>query len=650
MCGICGVIWKQRGAIDESAIRRMNNAMTHRGPDDEGYYVDGTTHLAMRRLSIIDRSGGHQPISTPDGRYTIVFNGEIYNYKSIRDELEVLGHVFRTQSDTEVVLLAYAQWRGESVHKLQGMFAYAIWDRENQDLFLARDRLGIKPLFYCHTPQLFAFGSELKVLKQVPGFPREIDHEAIHHMIALGSVPTPMSLFRNVRQIPPGHRAWYRGTDLHVEEYWDIPFDTDPTMSEQDALEGLDGLLRESVRMRLMSEVPLGAFLSGGVDSSLVVAMMAQELSEPVKTFTISWGDENADFNEDVYSTAVAQQYKTEHHVHTIGLDDLIGELPRLIWLYDQPTASAFQSYFVSAFTRRHVTVALSGLGGDEIAAGYPFFHEYHVRERKLAALSKIPTFARQGMSTALSPFSGPLGRVGRVVGESLGTPGQRYSEHRMYTGIEDRIREGYTTNMREHISEKQTENLISRIIDHADSDDIVNKITYHELRRYMVDDPLTDTDRCSMAHSLEVRVPLIDHRLVEFAGTIPAPMKVRNGENKYLLKRLAENYLPHHTIYRPKMGFSIPLVHWVSGGLSPLIDKILSPESVEARGLFKPEAVQRWRASLADSPTRGEAAFVWSIAVLELWCRLYLDMDTPDVENMSTHDLIHRKPVERII
>jgi asparagine synthase (glutamine-hydrolysing) len=645
MCGICGIIWKQAGLVDDAVIRRMNRTMIHRGPDDEGYYSAGPLQMAMRRLSIIDLAGGHQPISTVDGRYTIVFNGEIYNYESIRDELLDLGHQFQTNSDTETVLISYAQWGADCVDRLRGMFAFAIHDRETDEMFLVRDRLGIKPLLFINTPRWFAFASELKVLMQIPGFPRRFNHEALHHHLSLNALPTPMTLFSDVHAIPPGYRAWYRRGEWQQEQYWDVEFNVNPRMTEAEALAGVEDHLLESVKLRLISEVPLGAFLSGGVDSSLVVAMMAGMTSKAVRTFSIGWEQKYGEFNETQHARAVASRYGTDHHEHMVTIDDLLAELPKIIWYCDQPTPSAFQSYFVSKFTRSQgITVALSGLGGDEIGAGYPYYSNYVASERFWQRVGMIPGFVRNPLS-ALRETPGLAGRIGRMCYQAGLTPGGRFGAHRMVDGIEHRLLELYEPALATKAAEWDTQALIAELIDRPETDSIINRIIYHDLRRYMVDDPLTDTDRCSMAHSLEVRVPLIDHKLVEFAGTIPPEMKITGGETKYLLKKVGEKYLPHEVMYRRKMGFEFPMVHWIHDTLAPLLDATMSPEKVRARGLFKPEVVQALRQRAVSGNSRGEAAFLWSITVLELWCRLYLDVDDPTEPEMDIWELADREP-----
>lgn len=641
MCGICGILWKQRGLVDEETIRRVNRSMAHRGPDDEGYFTDGATQLAMRRLSIIDVKGGHQPITTGDGRYTIVFNGEIYNYQATREDLMRRGHRFTTNSDTETILRGYAEWGAECVHRLRGMFGFAIWDRDSRELFVARDRLGIKPFFFIDTPQWFAFASEVKALLCLPGCPRAFDYETLHHHLAFHAIPTPRTMFRDIRALPPGYHGRYRDGTWRTEQYWDVPFRVDLRMSEDEAVAGLEATLSEAVKLHLISEVPLGAFLSGGVDSSLVVAMMARHADAPVKTFSIGWGKEYADFNEVEHARAVAGMYATDHHEHTVTTGDLLAELPRIVWHYDQPTPSAFQTYFVSKFTKSQgITVALSGLGGDEIAAGYPYFPQYAQHEAMWERAAKIPAPLLRLLARACAGT-----RVGRAATTAQQTPGWRFRYHRMLDGIDGKLGKLYVPPLAERALAWDSSAIVMNQIDSAASDSIVNRVIYHDLRRFMVDDPLTDTDRCSMAHSLEVRVPLIDHVLVEYAGTIPPHFKVRKREAKYLLKRVAEKYLPRQAMYRRKMGFEFPMVHWVNGPLRGILDAVLSEESVRRRGLFRPEEVSAWRRHAHDQPSRGVASFLWNLTVFELWCRLYIDPDTPAPPDCDTTALVHTTP-----
>ena len=573
MCGIAG-LFDMRGRRDfpRDLAVRINDIQFHRGPDEGAVHLEPGVALCHRRLSIIDVATGQQPLFNEDGSVGVVFNGEIYNFQDLVPELQALGHVFRTRSDTEVIVHAWEAWGESCVTRFRGMFAFALFDRNRATLFLARDRMGVKPLFYAElTDGTLVFGSELKALTAHPGFRRDIDPFAIEEYFALGYVAEPRSIYRGAHKLLPGHTMTVRrGQALPLQRrYWDVRFSVDNPVGANDAMAELRHRLEEAVRLRLMSEVPLGAFLSGGVDSSAVVAVMAGLSGDPVRTCAI--GFEDASFNESQFAQLVATRYRTDHHLEVISGEDY-GLIDRLAWLYDEPYAdsSAIPTYRVCQLARRHVTVALSGDGGDESFGGYRRYR-LHLKEQQL----------RDAMPAALRrPLFGVMGAVypkldwmpqvfrAKTTLQALGLDAVGAYAHSMAVLREDERLRMYSPAFVKELGGYRAETVFRRHAAEAGTDDPLALIQYVDYKTWLTGDINTKVDRASMAHSLEVREPLMDHVLVEWLATLPSTLKINGGEGKWLFKKALEPMLPDDVLYRPKMGFSVPLARWLRGPL----------------------------------------------------------------------------------
>jgi asparagine synthase (glutamine-hydrolysing) len=626
MCGIAGFIdyWDERRSDSIARgrlLKTMCDVIRHRGPDDEGFLSQDGVALGMRRLSIIDLAGGHQPISGEDGSVTIVFNGEIYNFQELRPELEKRGHTFKTNSDTEAIVHAYEEYGPDCVKHLRGMFALAIWDEKRREVYVARDRVGKKPVYYTITPGgTLVFGSEIKSLLEHPDVQREISLEALDAYLTLGYVPDPLSIFRDIHKLPPGHYLTFSNGRLHVQQYWDFVFEPAESRRPEDYLDELRSLLNESVRLRLISDVPLGAFLSGGVDSSTVVALMAQHMNQPVKTFSIGFHEDS--YNELKYARLTAQKLGTDHHEFfvTPQICDVIDEL---VWHFDEPFAdpSAIPTYMVSKLARDHVTVALSGDGGDELFAGYT----HYVVQESRRAFSALPKALRAGVMRPLS-YRLPHGAWGRNYLHNISLdPIDRYldslsyftalSKKSLYTkdflnalGTTDRVARSF----REYAGRVKTNEPLDQLL-------------YIDGHTYLPGDILTKVDRMSMATSLEVRVPLLDHKLIEFVTKVPASLKLAGTETKQLLKRVARDLIPAEILDRPKQGFGIPLEQWINQQLRDEIRETLSEPRTRQRGYVNSAYVDL----LLDEHHKGrrDHSFpLWSLLILELWHRRYVD------------------------
>ena len=588
----------------------MTDSLRHRGPDGAGVWVspDGDVELAHRRLSIIDLSAaGRNPMSWDNGRLWITYNGEVYNFQDLRSELEGVGCRFRSRTDTEVVLAAYDRWGVECLQHFVGMFAFALWDAPRRRLFLARDRLGKKPLYYAEHSGRFAFASELKALVADPEFPREIDRAALSLYLRYGYVPSPHSIFRAARKLPPGHWALWEAGRLTVRRYWDpieIALSTRFEGTETEAEEHLELLLKESVRGRMIADVPLGAFLSGGIDSSLVVALMQEQSPRPVKTFTIRFDEPK--FNEADHAAAIAAHLGTEHHEQTCGVDQMLELVALLPESLDEPFAdsSAIPTYLVSKLARRHVTVALSGEGGDELFFGYPRYHAY-ARHRSLLA---APQPLRLGLAAVASII--PSRRFQRAAEVLRRDEDDEYSRFVTYWNTKT-IRELTGRPAVDYPGYLETYDRITRL-PRRERPPLVDLVTY------LPEDILTKVDRTSMAVSLEARTPLLDHRVAEFALRLPLRMKWRGGVSKWILRRTLFPRVPRELLDRPKMGFGVPLADWFRESLrAPMEQRIFGP-LLEDLGLDPAPARAVWRAFLAGQDHRAE--LLWSLYALMLW------------------------------
>lgn len=559
-------------AVDEALLRRMNDTQHHRGPDEGDTYIEPGVGFGHRRLSVIDIAMGQQPLGNEDGSVMVCYNGEIYNYRELTTQLKALGHTFKTKSDTEVIVHAWEEWGEDCVHHFRGMFAIGLWDRKQQVMFLARDRLGVKPLYYAMTPDgWFAFSSELKALRMHPSLPRDIDPQAVEDYFAYGYVPEPKTIYRGALKLSPGFRLTQKvGAPLaKPEQFWDVPFKLHEKMTESDAQGELVERLREAVKIRLVAEVPLGAFLSGGVDSSAVVAMMAGLDEGAVHTCSIAFKDKA--FDESEYAQQVAQLYKTDHFVETVDTDDY-GLLDTLAHLYDEPYAdsSAIPTYRVCQLARKRVTVALSGDGGDENLAGYRRYRyamaEQSVRGRIPEALRK-PVFGTLGRMYPKADWAPRVFRA-KTTFEALSrdlVEGYFHGVSIMSDAMRARL---FSAKFRAGLQGYSAIDVMRGHAARSPTDDPLSMIQYLDMKTYLPGDILTKVDRASMAHALEVRVPLLDHKLVEWISGLPPEMKLNGSEGKYIFKKAMEKYLPHDILYRRKQGFAVPLAAWFRGPL----------------------------------------------------------------------------------
>lgn len=570
MCGITGLFdLMGRRLIDKSLLRRMTNRIQHRGPDGEGYLIEPGIGLGHRRLAIVDLLSGGQPIWNETKDIGVVFNGEIYNFQDLVEQLIKHGHTFCTRSDTEVIVHAWEQWGKDCVSHFNGMFAFALWDRNQKTLFLARDRLGKKPIYYATLPDgHLAFASELKALLEIPSLPQILDERAIEDYFALGYIPDPRSIFRSVRKLPPAHTLTVcPGAGLKIERYWQVSCIPDSHFDEGSAKEALLTLLEQAVKSRLIADVPLGAFLSGGVDSSAVVSLMARACSDPVKTFTI--GFKEAQFDESNFAAEIAAQYGTNHLQSTLTTD-LLEVVDNLPGIYDEPfgDSSALPTLLVCEMAKRHVTVALSGDAGDELFAGYRRY-KFHAREAEIRAL--LPSFIRGPIFGMLGQYYPKLDSMPKVFRAKTtfkelalsNSAGYFFTASTIKTDIRQKL---YSAEFFRQLHGYTSEELISAAMDESGSDDPVTAAQYTDLVTYLPGDILTKVDRASMAMSLEVRSPMLDHRFVEFAFRLPRKLKIAGGMQKAILKKALQPLVPHQLLYRQKQGFSIPLAQWFRG------------------------------------------------------------------------------------
>ncbi|HPF59439.1 MAG TPA: amidotransferase 1, exosortase A system-associated [Candidatus Competibacteraceae bacterium] len=626
MCGITGIFdTRHRQEINRDLLHRMNESQHHRGPDEGGLHIEPGVGLGHRRLSIIDLSTGQQPLFNEDGSVVVVFNGEIYNFQELVPELEALGHVFHTRSDTEVIVHAWEAWGEACVERFRGMFAFALWDRNQETLFLARDRLGVKPLFYALLPNgQLLFGSELKSLLAHPELGREIDPCAVEEYFALGYVAEPRTIFTSAKKLLPAHTLRVRrGRPLpEPREYWKVRFTLDQRLTATEAAEELVTRLRESIRLRMISEVPLGAFLSGGVDSSAVVAMMAHLSSDPVNTCSIAFTDPA--FNEAQFAQQVADRYQTRHFVDTVESDDF-GLIDTLAWLYDEPYAdsSAIPTYRVCQLARKHVTVTLSGDGGDESFGGYRRYR-LHLMEERLRSLLPLrirqPVFGLLGRLYPKADWAPRIFRAKTTFQALTRDPVQAYFHS--VSILRDEMRQQlFSDSFKTQLSGYDALDVFRRHAVRVESDDPLALIQYLDLKTYLVGDINTKVDRASMAHSLEVREPLMDHPLVEWLATLPSSLKISQGESKYLLKKSMEPHLPHEIMYRPKMGFAVPLIRWFRGPLKQRVRDSLTGERLLGTGLFNADYL-RHLVEAHESGRRDYSAPIWTVLMFEAFLR----------------------------
>jgi asparagine synthase (glutamine-hydrolysing) len=624
MCGIAGIVGRNEDVVDASDVHRMCQAIVHRGPDEEGIFVKDGTGLGMRRLSIIDVEGGHQPVFNEDRSVWAVFNGEIYNFVELRAELESRGHHFYTHSDTEVIVHLYEELGPECVRRLKGMFAIAIWDESRKSLLLARDRLGKKPLHYAFSNGRLLFGSEIKAILAIAPELAVPNPEALLQYFYFGYVPDPLTAFAAIRKLPPGHLMEYFRGSLKERCYWDVPaYGSAPPQSEEECLQILESKLAEAVRIRLMSEVPLGVLLSGGVDSSIVVALMARASSSPVKTFSIGFAEDR--FNEAQYARVVAERFGTEHHEMVVdpNLEETITYLTSML---EEPfgDSSMLPTYFVCRMARQKVTVALSGDGGDELFAGYDRYAVAMQRRH----LDGFPQWAGRLYRQRLHPRV-PVGVYGRNYAWNATLNWRdRYLDGVTALPARDRERSLFSKDFLA-LADRLPDPL-QQFQDYYDNTpgapDDLSRLLYLDTKTYLVGDILTKVDRMSMATSLEVRVPMLDHEFVEWAAGLPIEWKFRASTRKYLLKRLAERLgIPAELLHRPKQGFQLPMEQWLRGELKQKFLSILTEPRTLQRGYFRPDALR----GMVDEHVRGRrnrTGMLWRMLILEWWHRNYLE------------------------
>ena len=622
MCGICGVVSFQPGVpVEKSILERMNHSIRHRGPDDDGYYQDQQASLAMRRLSIIDLHTGQQPISNESGDIWVVYNGEIYNFKAVRAVLEQRGHVFRTQTDTEIIVHAYEEYGDECIKHFNGMFAIALWDARKRRLFLARDRLGIKPLYYWADQTRLVFASELKALILHPDVPRQINFIALDLFLTLEYIPAPHTIYEGIFKLLPGHTLVAEQGIVKISRYWDVPY-RPISQSEPECAEALSDLINDAVRIRLVSDVPLGAFLSGGIDSSTIVGFMSQNMSEPVQTFSIGFEDDT--YNEVPYANAVAKHFGTNHHVEVLK-PDIVSLAEQLVHHHDEPFAdtSIFPTYLVSKLASHKVKVVLSGDGGDELFAGY----DTYLAEKVSRYYGYLPGALRQHilprMAEWLPPQSakkGLINKVKRMVEGGALDPLLQHTRWMIFLQPSEKA-SLYQSELRSTLNDRLTDTYFGKYFEKAGCFDSLAQQQYVDIKTYLADDILTKVDRMSMAVSIEARVPLLDYRIVEFAMNLPPRMKLNGTRTKSILRNAVKRLVPDLVLEKSKQGFSIPMKHWLRTSLKPMMLDLLSKDSLQSHGYFHHRVVSRWVQDHLDGRAN-HSHRLWSLMVFEMWRR----------------------------
>lgn len=639
MCGICG-IYSPKG-VQDSVLRRMAAQIEHRGPDGEGVYVGSRIGLANRRLAIIDVEGGGQPIANEDGTVRIVFNGEIYNFAALRDELIQLGHRFQTHCDTEVIVHLYEQYEAECVNRLIGMFAFAIWDEPRGRLFLARDHLGQKPLYYARQQDALVFGSEVKSLLAYPGVAARLDVSAMHDCLSVRCVPGDATLFEGIRKLPPGHSLILENAQISVQQYWDVRYTPKTNLSVGAAVRQLRSLLEETIESHMISDVPLGAFLSGGIDSSLIVAMMARSSKRPIRTFSV--GSRDKSFNELPFARQVAEQYGTEHH-EILAEPDLITHLPRMIHFMEEPVDPfAFGVYMASKLASRYVKVVLGGDGGDEVFAGY----DRYLGQKLVDMYCRVPAPLRRRMLEPMIRrlpdnyrYNNRVQKLRWLVAMSHNGGGERYADSCCFLRFDaDRKQSLYTRDLNLELLGADSLDHLIHCFDSDRADHAIDRMLYTDLKTRLPEHLLMIGDRMTMANRIEGRSPLVDLRVVEFVATLPANMKVHGRTLKYIQRRVAVGLLPKSLIKRRKQGFSFPLARWFKNELGEPICELLSTGSLVAAGLFRGDAIR----SLFEEHASGRVDHnyrLWLLLNFELWYRLFVENHShvevrQDLENL---------------
>ena len=628
MCGIAGkVILGGHDRVDETLLGRMAETLRHRGPDGSGCWTDGRVGLVSTRLAVLDLSArGRQPMASEDGRFRIVFNGEIYNFQDLRAELEQRGHRFRSATDTETILRLYEESGADCLGRLRGMFAFAIWDAAEQTLFLGRDRLGKKPLYYWRGPGAFLFGSEAKAILCDPAVARRPDPIALDHVVTYGYVPPEGSAFYGLRKVPPAHSLTLRGGDLTLRRYWQLRYEPKHERTADEAVAELTPLLERAVARRMIADVPIGAMLSGGMDSSSVVALMRRRATGPLKTFSI--GFESDAFNELPYARTVAERFETDHHELIVGPDhgDLV---PRLVWHYNEPfaDASALATFALSRLTRESVTVALSGDGGDEVFLGYPRYRRLHLTR----ALDRLPRGIRRAAPAAMAawPAASSIGQQVRQQSADVALDRwDRYGRWMSYFDAAQR-RALYAPGFADRVAAGDVTGRLRAVLESSSAADPAEAAADADVQLYLPEDLLVKMDIASMAYSLEVRSPLLDQDVVEYVARLPRSLKLRGLTLKYLLRRAMADVLPEGILHRKKMGFGVPMAGWLRHEWRDLVhDTLFSARAVE-RGYFVPAEVRRY----VDEHESGRVTHthrIWNLLMIELWHRAFIDASAP--------------------
>lgn len=636
MCGIAG-FFQYNSSLEschqpDAVLRSMLDAIYHRGPDDEGTLVEPPAWLGMRRLSIISLDDGKQPIYDESGRFGVLFNGEIYNYRELRESLQSRGHILKTNSDTEVIVHLFEEYGRGCLEHLRGMFAFVIWDSHKRELFVARDRLGIKPLYYANVDGQFIFASELKAIVRHPNVKKELDPVALGDYLSIKYVPAPRTMFRDIQSLEPGHCLTVGQQGIRHECYWDFSIEPDESKSDEECVDQLLDILRESVKLRLRSDVPFGAFLSGGLDSSTIVALMAEQLTSPVETFSV--GFESAGVQDELpFAEQVAKHFGCKHHVLKIGAKDFLQYAEDVIYHLDQPIAdqATVATFMLSRLAGQSVKMVLTGEGGDELFAGYARYEG----ERMSPAFGLLPDWGK----AAFRSFSGRLPglRRAKIAAEALsyGDEAQRYAAwFPMFT--QDMRKRVLSSYMAEQV--KDVSRVFRKQLRRCGEGSRLSRMLYCDTKLWLPDYLLLRGDKLTMAHSIEGRVPLLDHKLVEFAARLPDRMKLRSRQRKWLLKQAASRLLPKDIIERKKQGFPIPIEKWLKDEAKDLVHDCLSEEVVRRRGLFSPQYV-RELVKAHESGYADRATEIWGLVSLEIWSRRFLDQAEPSVAPKPIND-----------
>jgi asparagine synthase (glutamine-hydrolysing) len=625
MCGICGFYqYKPHRPVDAQVLQEMLHVLRHRGPDGSGTYLDQDLALGMRRLSIIDLEGGNQPISNEDGSILTVFNGEIYNYRQLRELLVKRGHKLITSSDTEVLVHLYEDYGDHFVPLLRGMFAFAIWDQRHRRLLLARDRLGIKPLYFTQTNGQLIFGSEIKAILQHPSVQSDLDIEALTNFLSLRYVPAPQTMFRGISSLPPGCTLSCDRHGVKTNRYWDLAF-AEPTNGhrrEQDYAEELQALLRESVTLHLMSDVPFGAFLSGGVDSSTIVALMSQLLDKPVKTYSVGFEGGGESFSELPYARLVANKFQTDHHEVLLRPAHLVELAETVAWHLDQPLAeyATLANLMVARLAAHDVKMVLTGEGGDELFAGYARYSA----ERLAPCFGLLPETAKSAALAATARLPGF--RREKIALYALSQPQELTRFLNWFPLFNSEVKESLLSDdLKEALRGYSTADVIATQLARTEAKGSLSRMLYMDTTLWLPDLLLARGDKMSMAASIEARVPLLDHKLVEFAASLPANLKVRGLVRKYLLKKVAQSWLPREIVRRKKAGFPMPMALWLRHEARSFTRDILSTTGLRRRGLLNPHMVERLIRE-HDQGRADHSALLWGLISLELWQRVFLD------------------------